>query len=90
MKNFKVFIMVAMGLIAGAGLVLLVIRYMDKLIELFESIKKNGFLKLEIGCPHSAKISQAAAEDYYEAFQANYAAEPGPDGEPQPNTPTEE
>jgi len=90
MKNFKVFAMVAMGLIAGAGLVFLIIRYMDKLTELFESVRKNGFFKLEFCSPRSVRISEAAADDYYQAFQANYAAEPGPTGEPAPNPPTEE
>lgn len=91
MKGLKVFVWAAMGLIAGAGLIFLAIRYMDKMIDFIDSIKKRVFFKLEICCPsESDKISEAAAEDYCESFRAKYAADPDQTGEPQPNTPTEE
>lgn len=92
MKKSKVLVLVTLGVIAGAGVVFLLVRYLDRLIDLFESFKKKGFLKLEICCPDHVKLSEAAAEDCeaFQAFQASHSVEPGPGGEPLPNTPTEE
>jgi hypothetical protein len=81
-----------LGVVAGAGVVFLLVRYMDRLMDLIDFFKKKGFLKLEICCPDHVKISEAAAEDSeaFQAFQADRSVQPGPDGEPLPNLPTEE
>jgi hypothetical protein len=90
MRTLKVFAVVAMGLLVGGGLVFLIIKNIDRLTDLMRSVKKHGFLKLELGVPNFARISEAAAEDCEQAFRADYAAEPSPQGEPAPNPPTEE
>jgi len=90
MKNFKVIAILAMGLIAGAGLVFLIIRYMDKLTEIFDSVKKRVILKLEFCRPRSVRLTEAFADGCCQAFKADCAAEPGPTGDPIPNIPTEE
>ena len=53
--NSRTIILIATGVLTGIGLAYLVIRYLDKIIELVETLK-NVLLRLEIesqdvGCP---------------------------------------
>lgn len=72
MKNKNVLVFVVLGIAACAGIIFLLIRYMDNLIEIFNEIKRS-ISKLELkSSGRSAKIDVAEAEDL-ETFEEQTA-----------------
>jgi hypothetical protein len=87
--NSRTIILIATGVLTGIGLAYLVIRYLDKIIELVETLKKRTFLRFEIesqdvGCP------DLDLDESSQAFHPGYDTELSPDGTPQPNNPADE
>ncbi|NLM62633.1 MAG: hypothetical protein GX193_11240 [Clostridiales bacterium] len=89
MKKLRVFLLVATGLLAGIGLVFLIVRYLDKLTELFRAFRKQAFLKLEVG-PCNAEVPEHDTDESREAFYPGYDTEINSEGSFQPDTPSEE
>jgi hypothetical protein len=89
MKKLRVFLMVATGLLAGIGLVFLIVRYLDKLVELFRAFRKQAFLRLEVGSCN-AEVPEHNLDNSQEAFYPGYDTDFATDGGPQPNIPSEE
>ena len=82
-------ILMATGVLAGIGLIYLIVRYSDKLIEIIETLKKRTFLKLEFETS-DAEGSDTAQDLSGEAFYPGYDTELSPEGSPQPNIPSDE
>jgi hypothetical protein len=87
-SNSRIIILIATGVLAGAGLVYLIVRYLDKLIEFAEAIKKHACVKLEIKTPELESLDHD--QNTSEAFYPGYDTEFSPEGTPQPNDPTNE
>lgn len=89
MKKLRVFLMVVTGFLAGIGLVFLIVRYFDKLVELFRAFRKQAFLKLEVG-PCCTEVPGQDPDISREAFYPGYDTDTDEEGALQPNVPSEE
>lgn len=88
-SNSRTVVLIATGVLAGIGLVYLIVRYSDRLIELVETFKKRAFLKLEFETP-DVESSDPDQNPASEAFYPGYDTQPSPEGTPQPNIPSDE